>query len=224
MSLFDAEPVDPRPDDATARLHVVCTGNICRSPLAMAMLEHEASRRLGPDAPVVVTSSGIHGLAGRPAVEDSCRLAVDRGTSLDRHVATVTDPELVAAEDLVVTMTEAHRAAVVRSAPSASRHTFTLRELARLCRALVPLDEPTAPRPRVRTVARLAHRARPHVARPGEPEDIDDPYGLESRVYDRMAAELDEAVAAIAPQLFGWLPGERPDGAGAGDGAPAAEH
>jgi protein-tyrosine phosphatase len=224
VSVFDAEPVDPRPGDRTARLHVVCTGNICRSPLAMAMLDREARRRLGPDAPVEVTSSGLHGLTGRPAEADSRRLAVDRDAPLDGHVASVTEPERVRTEDLVLTMTEAHRAAVVRHAPSASRHTFTLLELARLCAALVPLEEPDEPRARVRTVARLAHAARAHVARPAGPEDIDDPYGRASHVYDRMAAELDEAIAAIAPQLFGWLPGERPDVAGGAHGAGRAEH
>lgn len=208
MSTHDpmSEPDDDvRPDDDIARLHVVCTGNIARSPLGMVMLEHEARRRIGPDAPVWVTSSGLHGLAGEPAVEASRRLAEDRGLVLDHHRAAVLDRDDVLEQDLVLTMTERQRAAVVRAAPRAAKRVFTVRELARLCAALKPVEQQDTVRERVRTVARLAAAARPHVARSREPEDIADPYGRGPEDYERVGAQLDDAVAEIAPQLFGWL-------------------
>ena len=53
-----------------AEVLVVCTGNIARSPFAAALLEHEARRRSGPDAAIVVRSAGVNGLEGYPAVAE----------------------------------------------------------------------------------------------------------------------------------------------------------
>lgn len=209
MTPFGNEPPsEPRPGDPIVELHVVCTGNIARSPLGMVMLEREARRRLGPEAPVWVTSSGVHGLEGEPAVAESRRLAEARGLSLDRHRGAVTDGDELLRQDLILTMTESQRSKVIRRAPRASRRVFTVRELARLCAALKPIDGELTPRERVRALVKLANGARPYVERPGEPEDIVDPYGRPSEAYDRVGRELDEAVARIAPQLFGWLEGE----------------
>lgn len=201
-------PPDPRPGDPTVELQVICTGNVARSPLAMVMLEHEARRRIGPDAPVWFTSSGVHGLEGEAAVAESRRLAAARGLSLERHRGAVTERDDLLRQDLVLTMTESQRSKVVRRAPAAARRVFTVRELARLCAALKPIEGDLSPRERVRVVVTLANGARPYVQRPSAPEDIADPFGRPQEAYDRVGRELDEAIGRIAPQLFGWLDGE----------------
>lgn len=198
--------VDPRPGDPVAELLVVCTANICRSPLAEAMLARAAEDRLGPDAPVDVSSSGVHGLAGQPAAPLSADEAVRRGLDLSPHVARVTDELGVWRADLVLTMTERHRGRIVRLLPAVARSTFTIREFARLTSALKPVEADLPVRERVRFVTRLAHGARAYVARPSEPEDVADPYGGPRAGYVDTADELDALVAVIAPQLFGWRP------------------
>lgn len=209
MDIFGpgARQPDPRPDDDVAEIMVVCTGNVARSPLFMAMLEGEVRRRLGPDAPVWVKSSGVHGLAGEPAVADSRTLAEERGLDLSRHRGAVTVEREVVRCDLVLTMTESQRSRVIRRAPRGAGSTFTVREFARLVSALEPLADDLSPRERVRHCVRLANGARPYVERPGDPEDVEDPYGAGADVYAAMARELDDLLAAIAPQLFGPLPG-----------------
>jgi len=199
---------DPRPGDPVARLMVVCTGNIARSPLGMAMLDREAARRLGDDAPIQVTSSGVQGLQGEPAEVQSQRLAEERGLTLVQHRGSVTASDDVLSQDLVLTMTEAQRGRIVRKAPKAAWTTFTVKELARLTAALKPIDTDLPPRERIRAIVKLANGARAYVERPAGPEDIEDPYMREDGVYDRIGRELDEAMRSIAPQLFGWLPGE----------------
>lgn len=204
----DERVVDPRPGDPVAEIVVVCTANICRSPLAEAMLERAATERLGPDAPVHLSSSGIHGLAGEPAAPLSAEEAVERGLDLSRHVARVTDEAGIERADLVLAMTERHRGRIVRLLPGAARSTFTIREFARLTAALKPIEGDLPVRDRVRFVTRLAHGARAYVARPSGAEDVADPYGGPREGYIETADQLAELVDTIAPQLFGWRPGE----------------
>ncbi len=194
---------DPRPGDEVAELLVVCTGNIARSPLAMVMLDDEARRRLGPDAPVWVRSSGVHGLSGEPAVEASRDEAASRGLDLGHHRAAVTDADDVRRCDLVLTMTESQRAKVTRLVPAAGRFTFTLREFARLLAAVEEPTEDLSPRDRVRAIVDRAHRARPVAVRSDDAEDVVDPYGGPRDGYRTVARELDALVTRIAPRLFG---------------------
>ncbi len=199
------EAPDPRPGDPTAEVMVVCTANICRSPLAMVMLEREARRRVGSDAPVRVGSSGVHGLEGEPAAPFSVAEASERGLDLSTHAATVTDEARIWRSDLVITMSESHRAKIGRLVPGAARMTFTIRELARLLAAIKPVEDDLPVRERVRFVTRLAHGSRAYVARPAGREDVRDPYGGPREGYQRTGRQLDDLVAGIAPQLFGWL-------------------
>lgn len=202
---------DPRPGDPTAEVMVVCTANICRSPLMMAMLDREGRRRCGTDAPLVVSSSGVQGLTGEPVAAMSGVEAERRRLDLSEHRARVTDEGMLWRSDLVITMSERQRRMVVRLLPDAAPYTFTLRELARVLGALTRIDDDLALRARVRSVVDLAHAARAHVPRPDGPEDVRDPYGGPPAGYERMAAQLDELVDSVAPQLFGWLPDDHRD-------------
>lgn len=207
---FASRPVPvPRPHDEVAQVITVCTANIARSPLAMALVEHEARRRIGPDAPVWVTSSGVDGLVGERAVEQTRQRAHDRGLDVDAHIASWTDADDVAQADLVITMTERHRDVVLGRCPSAVGWVFTFVELARLLNALQPIETGLPARAHLRAAVRVAHAARLHVPRPEDAEDVGDPFGRPNEAYDRMADQLDELTASVGPQLFGFLPDER---------------
>ncbi|HEX2028680.1 MAG TPA: hypothetical protein VHF25_11870 [Nitriliruptorales bacterium] len=186
-----------------ADLLVVCTGNIARSPFAASLLEHEARRRLGDDGPVRVHSAGVHGLEGQSAVEEMRREAAGRGLDLERHRGTATTSRVVEGADLIITMTETQRRRVTELAPVARTRTFTLKELARLTERCdeVPSDLP--PRERLRRLAEAAHRARPQLPPPAGAEDIADPYGGTRDGYRRCAAEIEQLVRRVSPQLFG---------------------
>lgn len=197
---------DPRPEDPVAEILVVCHANIARSPLAMALLEAEAHRRLGPTADVWVRSAGVHALEGQPAAAESVRQADLRGLDLSRHRGAALTRRDVEGVDLVLTMTERQRSAAVRLCQAAHQRVFTLPEFARLCESVDPdelADADAAVRERVRRAVTAAHRQRPRVPRPDEPEDVADPFGGPRRGYERMAAELESHVARIAPLLFG---------------------
>jgi protein-tyrosine phosphatase len=82
------------------RVLMVCTGNICRSPMAEGLLRERFARR-GRGA---VESAGIAALVGRPADPLAVALLADRGIDLTGHRARQVTPELLAGFDLVLVM------------------------------------------------------------------------------------------------------------------------
>jgi len=85
---------------------VVCSGNICRSPMAAEYLRHRASRE-GLDA-VVVTSGGLLGIDGEQAAVESIAALAEVGLDLRRHRSRGVTPSDVRNADLVVAMTSDH--------------------------------------------------------------------------------------------------------------------
>lgn len=113
-------------------LLLVCSGNTCRSPmaegLARQMLAHQ--RRIEPDdleaAGLRVLSAGVAAGGGEPANPHAVQAMQKQGIDLSGHRARELTPAMIHEADVIYTMTEAHRQAVVALAPSAADKTFTL--------------------------------------------------------------------------------------------------
>src|SRR5437762_13843299 len=88
---------------------LVCTGNICRSPLAASLLER-ALRERGLE--VNVTSAGTGAWDGAPASEGAYLVGLERGLDLSGHRARLLTRELVENAHLILTMARHHRARV----------------------------------------------------------------------------------------------------------------
>lgn len=181
----------------------VCTGNICRSPLAEQLLRE--SVRPWPD--IVVESAGTSALVGQPMTDQAQTLAVRAGVSDPTgHVARQLTIDLVRDADLIVALTREHRARIVELLPRASRRTFTVRELARLLVGVTgeelhdALTEGSADTAgRLAALVELAASRRGMVERADVPEDEDvvDPYRGDDALYERSAAQLTPAVSVI---------------------------
>lgn len=88
----------------------VCTGNVCRSPLAEALLRREvAARHL---ARVRVTSAGTGAWDGAPASEGAYLVGLEHDLDLSSHHARLLTRDVLAEADLVLTMSRHHRARV----------------------------------------------------------------------------------------------------------------
>ncbi|SAK50339.1 protein tyrosine phosphatase [Caballeronia pedi] len=98
---------------------MVCEGNICRSPLAAALLKRELPH-------LDVMSAGTHALVGAPADAVVADLAREHGIALDAHVATQLDAPLARAADLILTMTKPQREWVETTFPSTRGKVFRL--------------------------------------------------------------------------------------------------
>jgi low molecular weight protein-tyrosine phosphatase len=179
---------------------VVCTGNVCRSPIAEGLLRR-ATKRRPVDAPVTVSSAGTAGWEGSPATPDAVEAAAERGVDISGHVAARLRPGMAADADLVLCMAGEHRDLIVRDEPEAAGRTFTLKELVRLLEG----GARAAPTP----AARIAAAARARAGDPGTPrpdEDIADPLGLPLDGYRAIASELDASIERLVPALFDPAP------------------
>src|SRR2546430_8676959 len=87
----------------------VCTGNICRSPLAASLLERALK---GRGLEVTVESAGRGAWDGAPASEGAYLVGLERGLDLSGHRARLLTREIVEGADLILTMARHHRARV----------------------------------------------------------------------------------------------------------------
>ena len=94
----------------TTKIVLVCTGNICRSPLAAALLQRALTDR-GIEG-MEVSSAGTGAWDGAPVSEGAYLVGLERGLDLSAHRARLLTRELVEEADLVLTMARHHRARV----------------------------------------------------------------------------------------------------------------
>lgn len=96
------------------RIAFVCTGNICRSPLAEALARHHLDRA-GIGARFVVESFGTHDYhVGDGADPRTVATAARRGIDLSTHRARQVSAAQVGAADLVFAMDSGHLAFLKR--------------------------------------------------------------------------------------------------------------
>ena len=89
---------------------VVCTGNICRSPMGERLLRQQLPGRQ-------VTSAGIFGLEGCPADAAAQAVAWRHGISLEGHVARKVTLSLLQKSDLILVMEPKHLRFIATMAP-----------------------------------------------------------------------------------------------------------
>ncbi len=207
-------PDSPVPPDSPVLL-VVCTGNVCRSPIAAGLLQAGLAQRLGPAAGGFrVRSAGTQGWVGRPMEPFAAQALRELGVEQGRHVGQQLTADLVSTADLVLCASREHRAAAVTLHPRAAGRTFTIRELDRLL-AGATSGGVTSADPRaagtlaaaVRALAAVAGSRRGLVASaPGE-DDLPDPLGRPLAAFQdcawavqaALAHPLDLLAAAVGP-------------------------
>jgi protein-tyrosine phosphatase len=99
------------------RVLFVCTGNICRSPTAEALLRHHAG-----DLPLIADSCGISAEeAGNPPHPMTVAEALRRGIAMpDRRARKITADDFMG-NDLLVAMTRGHEDRLGRLRPEGAR-------------------------------------------------------------------------------------------------------
>src|SRR5210317_614115 len=87
---------------------VVCVGNICRSPMAEALLKRELRGQDG----ITVESAGLGALVGHPASDYSIELMDEMCIDISGHRARQVHPDMVRDADLVLVMEAGHKRAI----------------------------------------------------------------------------------------------------------------
>jgi protein-tyrosine phosphatase len=173
---------------------VVCTGNICRSPLA------EAALRAALPPGFTVASAGTGAMVDAPPPPELLAVAAAHGLDVAGHRGRQLTERVATEATLLLTMTNEHRSAAVRTAPRVANRTVTFLDAARVAGALDTTTTTNAG-DRVRRLidALLDARAQGTI---GAPEaDVADPYGRGRDAYDAMAATVLPAAERIAAAL-----------------------
>lgn len=196
----------PRPTSTTFSVLTVCTGNICRSPLA----ELHLRRGLSSVDAVTVSSAGTMAVDDDEMPDQARALARSIGLQPDEHRARFLFERDVRDADLVLALAREHRRAVVSMHPRASRYTFTLREAARLARDVtdaqlaeaLPSGGSTVTDRLGATVALLASR-RGSVEAPDDPldDDVVDPYRRSDETFAESGRQLVPAADVLVDLL-----------------------
>ncbi|HWC12392.1 MAG TPA: hypothetical protein VG455_14365, partial [Acidimicrobiales bacterium] len=174
----------------------LCTGNICRSPVAEVLLRQRLAD-LG--VPARVRSAGLL-RAGQPASEIGQDLLRGRGFDLSNHRSRTVTREILLGADLVLAMAREHVREAVVAAPEAWPHTFTLKELVRRGEELGPRREGE---PFAAWLERLgAGRATSDLMGTSPGDDIADPLAKPRSAYEALIAELEDLLDRFV--LLGW--------------------
>jgi protein-tyrosine phosphatase len=184
------------------RVLLVCTGNICRSPIAHGLLAERSRRLLGGG--IEVRSVGTWARGGFPATPEAVIAAGDLGVDLSAHRSSRFAAELADWADLIVTMTTEQTSEVAKEAPRSAAKTFALKEVVPILGSLQALEgEPE----REALLERVAEADR---ARGGAPQPVDgdvaDPLGLSQATYLAVAHELEGLIDDLVRGLVGDHP------------------
>ncbi len=162
------------------RILFVCTGNTCRSPMAMSIFNHLADRELsglGYEA----ASAGLSVPFEEPPSTNAI-LAIESRIGIDisghrAHLLSRTEAE---AAYLILTMTRSHKKTILSMYPQMDQKVFTLKEYAY---GLSDVNE------------NGNLRKTPFNA------DVDDPFGGSPKSYMLCAEEIEDAVKKLVEKL-----------------------
>jgi protein-tyrosine phosphatase len=107
---------------------VACTANICRSPMAAAILRRRIAE-LGLEDQIAVLSAGVWAEEGYAASKNAIATLAARGMDLAEHRSRLLTPALLGEADLVLVMEEAHRRSLFHLAPQHLGKVYLLTEM-----------------------------------------------------------------------------------------------
>ncbi|MDR6505078.1 low molecular weight phosphatase family protein [Arthrobacter oryzae] len=187
------------------RILTVCTGNICRSPVAERLLQAGLDQVL-PGA-FEVRSAGTRAMVGDPIQPLSADIVRMYGGTDKAFAARQLTAKILRDTDIVLTMTSKHRGEVLQLDASLLKRTFTIREFARMLEALEERDAaaekaPSEKAPDAGTLwrglsARLASVRHLALAADSADNEVIDPYKRDPEVYRQMEDELAPAILTI---------------------------
>jgi protein-tyrosine-phosphatase len=106
----------------------ICTGNICRSPMAEGLLNAKI-RRAGDEGKLIARSAGTWAMENQPASGHAVTVMAERGVDISEHRGRTVTREELATADAVIVMTRSHRDALSAEFPESRPKLHLMSEL-----------------------------------------------------------------------------------------------
>jgi protein-tyrosine phosphatase len=106
----------------------VCTANVCRSPMAEALLRHALRAQPEPLKTWKIVSAGVAARSGDPVSENSVIALKKVGIDIKTHTSQPLTRELIDQATVILCMTESHRAMIQFNFDPVPRHVYLFRE------------------------------------------------------------------------------------------------
>lgn len=151
---------------------LVCTGNTCRSSMAEALLT-SILKEMGVEADYRVKSAGTAAFSGDKASINAIKALEEKGMDLTGHRSTPITIDVIEEADLILTMTQGHKAGVINFVPTSKEKVFTLKE--------------------------FGYKDGPEKI---DSYDISDPFGYAIEVYRGCRDEIEEALRRAVDRLM----------------------
>lgn len=113
---------------APGTIIVVCTANICRSPMAAALLQHALAAQPEPLRSLTVISAGVAARAGDLVSQNSVIALKKVGLDISKHTSRPLTQPMINDAALILGMTESHRAMINLQASPRPEHLYLFRE------------------------------------------------------------------------------------------------
>ena len=112
-------------DNSITNILFICSGNVCRSVMAEALLKDKLSDR--SDSKIQVQSAGISASNGMAILPNTRAILATKGMEYTKTAQAVTS-DLIRRSDLILTMTQSHKYFLVAQLPYLAEKVFTLKE------------------------------------------------------------------------------------------------
>lgn len=123
------------------KIMFVCTGNICRSPMAHYYMQKKV-KDMGLEDKFLISSCGTYAVTGEPATDNAVISMKEYGVNLENHRATNIDDTDIDNYDYVITLTTQHKKNVLHYYPKLDGKVFTLKEFVLDNKKYMDIDDP----------------------------------------------------------------------------------
>lgn len=107
------------------KIMFICTGNICRSAMAHALMEKKVAEK---ELDIKVFSSGLYAEDGDYATYNAIEAMEEYGVDLKKHKATNTKNTNIQEMDLILSATMGHKVMLLQMYPELKEKIYTMKE------------------------------------------------------------------------------------------------